>query len=117
MRLDPLHPHSYDWILGQIYYFTKDYEKVIRVLMEEALRNSLAHAFLVCAYAQLGRDSEAKAALATFVRERHEEFAGRNILVEKDDIDALAGGYRKMWRREADWNHILTGLRKAGLPD
>ena len=117
MRLDPLHPPALDWILGLAYYFAKRYEDVIRVLMGEALLNSLAHAFLVGAYAHLGRVSEARTALTSFVRERRREFNSRNMVVEGDTVAALAGGYRKMWRKEADWDHIADGLRKAGLPD
>jgi len=117
MRLDPLHPHSYDWVLGQAYYFAKCYEDVIRVLMGETLLNSLAYGCLVGAYAHLGRIDDARTALESFVTERHREFSSRNIVVEGDTIDTLAGGYRKMWRQEADWDHFADGLRKAGLPD
>jgi TolB-like protein len=117
MRLDPLHPPALDWILGQIYYFGGHYADVIRVLIGEALLNSLAHAFLAGAYAHLGRVSEARSALDAFVRERRREFGSRNIVVEDDSIAALAGGYRMMWRNEADWDHIANGLRKAGLSD
>ncbi len=117
MRLDPLHPHSYDWVLGQAYYFAKCYEDVIRVLMGETLLNSLAYGCLVGAYAHLGRIDDARTALESFVTERQREFSSRNIVVEGDTIDTLAGGYRKMWRQEADWDHFADGLRKAGLPD
>jgi len=117
MKLDPLHPHSYDWILGQVYYFTRDYDRVITTLMGEALRNSLAHAFLVAAWAQLGRKDEASGALVTFIKERRQEFSSRNMEVGDDSIGELAGGYRMMWRHPADWEHFIDGLRKAGLAD
>jgi adenylate cyclase len=117
MRLDPLHPPALDWILGQIHYFTQRYDDVIRHLIGEALLNSLAHAFLVSAYAHLGRDREARIALDAFVIERHREFSSRKIFVENDTIESLAGSYRKMWRNRADWEHLANGLRKAGLPD
>ena len=117
MRLDPLHPHSYDWVLGQAYYFAKCYEDVTRVLMGEALLNSLAYGCLVGAYAHLCRIDEARALLDSFVRERHREFSSRNKVVEDDTIDTLAGGYRRLWRQEAYWNLFADGLRKAGLPD
>jgi TolB-like protein/class 3 adenylate cyclase len=117
MRLDPLHPNSYDWALGQAYYFSKCYEDVIRVLMGEALLNSLGFGCLVGAYAHLGRIDEARNALESFVTERHREFSSRNIVVERDTIDTLAGGYWRLWRQQADWDHFADGLRKAGLPD
>jgi len=117
MRLDPLHPPALDWILGQIHYFARRYEDVIQLLIGEALLNSLAHAFLVGAYAQLGRAREARAALGAFTKERRREFNSRNIAVDDDTIDVLAGSFRRMWRNDTDWEHLADGLRKAGLPD
>jgi TolB-like protein len=117
MRLDPLHPPALDWILGQVHFFAKRYDDVVQLLIGEALLNSLAHAFLVGAYAHLGRDREARAALDAFITQRRCEFNSRNIVVEGDTIDELAGSYRMMWRDKADWEHLADGLRKAGLPN
>ncbi len=117
MQLDPLHPSSFEWTLGQTYFFAQCYEDVIRVLMGEALLNSLAYGCLVGAYAHLGRFDEARSTLKSFITERHKEFSSRNMVVEDDTIAALAGGYQKLWRRKADWEHFADGLRKAGLPD
>jgi tetratricopeptide (TPR) repeat protein len=117
MRLDPLHPYSYEWVLGQAYYFGKRYEDANRVLKGEALSNSLGYGCLVGAYAYLGRIDEAHAALDSFLKERLGEFRSRNIVIEGDTINTLAGGYRRMWRQEEDWNHFADGLRKAGVRD
>lgn len=117
MRLDPLHPPSLNWILGQIYYFECKYEDAVRVLMGEALLNSLAHAFLAGALAHLGRMAEAKAALKNFIEKRHQEFQSRNINIESDNLNSLAGGYRVIWKKDDDWAHFTDGLRKAGLRD
>jgi TolB-like protein len=116
-RLDPLHPPSFDWVLGQACYFAKRYEEAVRVLAGEALLNSFAYACLVGANAHLGQVSEARVALEIFVRIRRQEFNTRSIIVPENTISALAGGYRKVWRKEEDWDHIADGLRKAGLPD
>ena len=117
MRLDPLHPSSYDWVLGQVCYFEQSYEEVIRILMGEALLNSLAYGCLAGAYARLGRMEEARSTLDLFVEVRHREFASREIAVENDSITVLAGGYRNLWKQEAYWDLFADGLRKAGLPD
>ncbi len=116
-KLNPLHPPSFDWVLGQACYFAKRYDDAIRSLNGEALLNSFAHACLVGAYAYGGRNGEARRALQSFIEVRHEEFKARNIVIQSDTIDLLAGGYRKMWRREQDWRHLAEGLRLAGLPD
>ena len=109
-------PPALDWILGQVYFFMKQYDDVVRVLIGEALLNSLARAFLVAAYAHAGRRDEARSALVSFIKQRHEELNSRGIFVESDAISTLATGFKKMWRREADWEHLADGLRKAGLP-
>ncbi|MDW4549051.1 BTAD domain-containing putative transcriptional regulator [Defluviimonas sp. D31] len=116
IRLDPLHSPSIDWILGQVHFFAGDYGAVVQVLIGEALLNSLAHAFLVSAYAHLGQREEAKAALAEFIRMRRREFASRGIAIQNDTVESLAGAYRAMWRDPSDWEHLVEGLRKAGLP-
>jgi TolB-like protein/class 3 adenylate cyclase len=117
MQLDPLHPSSFEWTLGQTCFFAQCYEDVIRVLMGEALLNSLAYGCLVGAYAHLGRIDEARSTLESFITARHKEFSSRNIVVEDDTIATLAGGYQKLWQQEAYWNVFADGLRKAGLPD
>jgi len=117
MRLDPLHPPALDWILGQVRFFMKQYDDVIRVLIGEALLNSLAHAFLVAAYAHSGRSKEASAALTSFIARRHSELNSRGISVDDDSITTLAAGFKKMWRSADDWDHLASGLKKAGLPE
>jgi TolB-like protein/Flp pilus assembly protein TadD len=115
MRLDPLHPPTLEWILGQIYYFQGRYEDVIQLLVGEALLNSVAHAFLTGAYAHLGRMEEAQSALAAFILERRKEFNSRHIEIEKENCSTLASAYRIMWRNPANWERIVEGLRIAGL--
>ncbi len=116
-QLDPFHPPALDWILGQVHFFSRRYEEVIRVLMGDALLNSVAHMYLVAAYAHLGRREDARVALSTFIEVRRHEFDVRGVVVESNDIQSLAGGYRQLLRDAADWSHIADGLQKAGLPD
>ena len=116
-RLDPLHPSSYDWVLGQALFFMQAFEDVTRTLMGEALLNSLAYGCLAGAHAHLGRIDEAGKALDLFIEERHREFASRGLGLDSDTLDALAGGYRKLWKQEGYWETFRDGLRKAGLSD
>jgi TolB-like protein/Tfp pilus assembly protein PilF len=117
MRLDPLHPPSLAWILGQVYFFLGRYEDAIGALMGEAHLNSLADAFLVAAYAHSGRQSEAEAALQEFIRNRHAELSSRGLLRDTDSVADLAEGFKAMWRNPNDWDLLLSGLRRAGLSD
>ncbi|MDH3667588.1 MAG: adenylate/guanylate cyclase domain-containing protein [Paracoccaceae bacterium] len=116
MRLDPLHPPALDWIMGQVRYFERRYDEVIRFLIGEALLNSLAHAFLAAAYAHLGRAREAGSALQAFIEAREREYASRGVAASERTVGGLMGSYRHMWRDTADWDHLAEGLRKAGLP-
>ena len=117
MRLDPLHPPTLSWILGQVYFFEQRYEEVIELLIGEALLNSLAHAFLAGSYAQLGRAKEAQMALDSFITARRLEFKDRKLTIQEDNIESLAGGFKKMWREVSSWEKISDGLKKAGLKD
>lgn len=116
-RLDPLHLPTIDWILGQVHFFHKQYDQVAQVLNGEALLNSLADAFLVAAYAHSGRLAEAKSALASFISHRREEFASRGLVSGGESLSALAGGFKQMWRSNEDWEHLVSGLKLAGMPD
>ena len=117
MQRNPLYRPTLDWVLGQIHFFEERYEDVLKLLIGEALLNALAHGFLAGAYAHLGRKSEATAALDAFIRERHADFATRDIVVKENTIESLAGSFRAMWRNPASWEKLADGLRLAGLKD
>ena len=59
---------------------------------------------------------EAAKTLDLFVEARHGEFANRNLSLESDTLEVLAGGYRKVWKLGAYWETFRDGLLKAGLP-
>ena len=117
MRLDPLHPPTLEWIMGQIHYLDGRYDDAIEALVGEALLNSLAHAFLTGAYAHLGRTGDARIALANYIHERHGEFESRGARVKADTVLGLAGSYRAMWKNPASWERLADGLQLAGLED
>ena len=115
-RLDPLHPPSFDWVLGQACYFSNQYEEAVQALTRRALLNSFAYACLAGAYGFLERSAEASRALESFVDERKKELESRGIVIEQVNVSSLAGGYGEVWRKPSDWEHLFAGLRMAGLP-
>jgi len=117
IRLDPLHPPTIDWILGQIYYFQERYEEVVDLMYGKALLNSLAYAFVTAAHAHLGHRESMQIGLQAFITERRQEFSSRGIEINEDNVETLAGAYRKMWRDSSTWTSLADGLRLAGLPD
>jgi len=117
MRLDPLHPPTLDWILGQINFFEEKYEDVIDVMYGKALLNSLAYAFVTAAHAFLGHSESTQLSLNAFISERRNEFSSRGIEVTESTVETLAGAYKHMWRDPSSWEKLAQGLRLAGLPD
>ena len=117
MRMDPLHPPTLDWILGQIYFFEEKYEEVVDLLYGKALLNSLAYAFVTAAHAYLGHLESTQLTLKTFISERKHEFDSRGIEITENTVQTLAGAYKVMWRDPLNWEQLADGLRLAGLPD
>jgi TolB-like protein len=117
MQLDPLHPPTVDWILGQVCYYEANYEQVIDLMYGKTLLNSLAYAFVTAAHAQLGHRESMQIALQAFITQRRQEFASRGIEVAENTVESLAGAYRIMWKDPSNWDQLVNGLRLAGLPD
>ena len=114
---DPRPPASFGWIRAQVFSFNGQFDAVIEELLGASVLNSLAQAFLVGAYARLGRAEDASGALADFTQMRRSELLTRQRPVPRDTVVGLAGGFRAMWQRPQDWEHIASGLSLAGLPD
>ena len=106
---------TFGWIRGQVFSLNGRYDEAIDALRGAASLNSLALAFLAGDYARLGRVKEAGAVLAEFVSERRAELVSRDIPVGGDSVATLAGGFRDMWCKARDWQHIADGLELAGL--
>jgi adenylate cyclase len=105
-RLSPRDPRASTWLANKarVFYHLRRYEEAIETAL--SARRIRPHAYgslvLIASYAQLGRDEEAKNALA--------------------DMNALPGGGEKTTRWYLDRysdpatrEHMADGLRKAGL--
>ncbi len=107
MRLDPLAAPETIATLGHAYYLLGDYGKAIDVLVacvRTAPRSAFCHRLLAAAYSQMGRDDEAA---------RHAAEAMRDSPGWTITAVARAGSYR----RQEDLERIVSGYRKAGLPE
>lgn len=114
---DPLPPSTFGWIRGQVFAFNGQYVAVVEELLGASILNSLAQAFLVGAYARLKRGDDASNALNDFILMRKDEFRIRDDPVPDISVMGLAGGFRTMWRRQQDWEHIAAGLGLAGISE
>ncbi len=103
MRLNPIHPEWYWNGLEIAYYATHRYEDSL-----DAQRRISAHespwsfARRAACYAQLGQIDEARA-------------QANEVLRLKPDFRLSA--IRLFYKNSADAQHVLEGMRKAGLPD
>ena len=108
MRLDPFYPHFAPLIVGEACYLLKQYREAQRWLRQatgRAPNHQYGHAFLAATYAQLGHLEDARAETLEVLR-----------LNPKYTI----GGTQKQvsfFKRAEDMEHLIDGLRKAGLPE
>lgn len=107
MRLDPFHPHFAPLIAGEACYVLKQYHDAQRWLREatgRAPNHQYGHAFLAATYAQMGQLEDAHAQAAEVLR-----------LNPKYTISAQK--QVSIFKRAEDVEHLVDGLRKAGLPE
>ena len=104
MRLDPLHPDWFYGTLGFAYYQMRKYEDAIAAMAR--MINTPGGMWLfarAAAYAQLGRAKEAEETMTEYLSQR----PGRTLRKES----------MYPFRNPVDLEHLLDGLRKAGMPE
>jgi len=104
MRLNPYHPPLYLYLFGTANYAARRYEEAIAVLERMPIHNPESRLYRAASYAQLGRDAEAQAMVA-------------EILEEYPDFSSTRWAEIEPYKDQADRDHLLDGLRKAGLPE
>jgi TolB-like protein/Tfp pilus assembly protein PilF len=104
MRLNPRFEDWYLWGLGVAYYDARKYHEAAKTLASHKSPNLKSNLYLAAAYGQLGRQADAKAVI-------------KAILAENRDSSIELWGKAQPYRNEADLNHYIEGLRKAGLPE
>jgi TolB-like protein len=103
-RRDPFFP-AWCWEVRCTALFTaRRYEEAIMAARRKQILQYWDHAYLAAAYSYLGLDQEAQAEVAEVLRKR----PGFTIR-----------GYAKQepYKNQTDRDHLLEGMRKAGLPE
>ena len=107
MRLDPHYPAYYLFILGLAYFGGGDLEKAVEYF-ERSFERNPEYTFpalpLAAAYTYLGDKDKAQAALNRFER-----------VYPWDTVDGVS--YYWPFKKPADSERFLNGLRKAGYPE
>ncbi|MFQ5955103.1 MAG: adenylate/guanylate cyclase domain-containing protein [Kiloniellales bacterium] len=108
IRISPSDPWLFLFFgaLAAYHYMVRDYERAVeaaKMCVQRFPQYASGHRWLAAALAQLGRTDEARDALAKFL-DRSPNYA----------MERARHLYR--FRHEKDVEHVLDGLRKAGLP-
>ena len=106
VRISARDPLLYGWLsgLGFAHYTARDYVKAVEFTtrsVQEAPHNPAGQRNHACVLAQLGRIDEARAAFARF-------------LELSPGFTAAAARHSLPFRDDADFEHFIDGLRKAG---
>jgi TolB-like protein/Flp pilus assembly protein TadD len=104
LRLNPHPPGWYYWLLGQMYYLDRQYEKAVETHRREETYRRPSRRTLAASLAQLGRLEEARYEAAMFM-------ANNPHFTIRYWVETQA------FRDEAACQHFVDGYRKAGLPE
>ncbi|MGH9365792.1 MAG: protein kinase domain-containing protein, partial [Thermoanaerobaculia bacterium] len=102
-QLNPNHPGLYRYTAWHDAYRKKDYRGALDVALKlNAPKNFYTHAVLAICYAQLGQMEQARKAV-------------RDLLALKPDYAQVARELHGRWIEPELVEHLMDGLRKAGL--
>jgi adenylate cyclase len=104
MQLDPYDADAWAHLLGRAMFGARRYEEAIGAFKRVPKPQYGHYAYLAACYGQLDRTEEAKAEAA-------------QVLVMKPDFTAKSFAESLFYKEQADRDHLMDGLRKAGLPE
>jgi adenylate cyclase len=109
MRLDPFYSSFAAYSFGFAYYVAKDYSEACRLFREHVSRtpdSRPGHGMLAATYAQLGQTDLARV------------HAGEVLRIQPGyTIASWQKAWATMFKLQRDTDHLIEGLRKAGLPE
>jgi adenylate cyclase len=112
-RLNPFPPVYYHWFHGIALYSAGDYGNAISAVKQIRSLDRWHHGLLAMCHAQSGKMDEAGAEIAKFMEAP--QVTDDDSLT--DDVRELVNERVNRYRLQADRDHFLEGLRKAGLPE
>ena len=116
MRLNPLHLTTYHAVLGNALYFTGRFEASVRAFKQCEAVGALNHANLAAAYGQVGQIEEARSEARKFVEVRQRQLETDSKPFPNSNLELVTPKIKR-FKRQADRDRFLDGLRKAGLSD
>jgi adenylate cyclase len=114
-RQNPFDLSWFPWIKGLAYFTLRRYGMAIATFKQMPEPHNEVRGYLAACHAYLGKSAEARAMLEEFLRVAELDmlvFPGRR-LKDWDDYWRNTCWYK----RQEDHDHLMDGLRKAGLPE
>jgi adenylate cyclase len=95
-------------------YTARNYEAAIEAFGKATGWGLVRPAWLAACYAQLGREEEASAAAAEVIQSVETEL----VIQPGNDSEFWRAYWARLacYKNPADFEHLLEGLRKAGVP-
>ena len=121
LRLNPHRPSWYLIFLAEAYFTARRYEDAIATFESATGELPDTAAFLAATYAQFGRIDDARALMASFLESADPEPWWSNVPASTPPVENDRTGllrymlYMYPYKNPDDLDHLLDGLRKAGL--
>ena len=113
-RAKKLNPFGrYGYVHGMAYYLARRYSEAISELTTVRNKFPAVHAWLAASFAQLGKESEAREAARRFEEAAFSSMDRAGASRPASWVEFLTP--RMPYRKEADLEHVLDGMRIAGL--
>jgi adenylate cyclase len=104
-RLDPYFGPTWYWfMLGVGYFIARRHSEAIASFERAQTMPFYVHACKAACYAQMGELRQARECATETLR-------------QKPDFSSRVFASKRPFRNPVDFEHLLTGFRKAGLPD
>lgn len=122
-RLNPYYPDWYNTFLGFTYFTAKRYEEAIATFKASGNVYPGDYAWMAAAYAHMGNIDEARSVMDSFLKEAGPNPWWREILHSAEVVDRDPTGlltymtFMYPFKNSSDLEHLLTGLRMAGVPE
>lgn len=114
MRLNPFHPDSYLLDLAEALFVARRYDDMLKTAEKIADPSPKFTAWKAAAYAYAGRNEEARRHAALFIGKMRDIWIGAPDVGPQLLVDWVVTACP--FRRQQDSDHLLNGLRMAGLP-
>lgn len=115
VTLNPFHPSWYLDFLGTSYYSARQYERAISVIETAGSVRTESRGYLAAAYAQIGQTGKARNETRNFIESCSPDPWWTKTPDSVVPVNKDTTGFLTYMNQQADSEHMLDGLRRAGF--